>query len=93
MFLWETGRPLLRVEVQAVLEKAGEASGVDPLSIGSHSLRFGGASALYAAFKDTALIQRWGRWNNDAFQGYFWEARDMAQGAASSVAAADLTTV
>ena len=35
----------------------------------------------------------WGRWHSDAFPGYLWEARDMAQGVASSMAAADLTMV
>eukprot|EP00959_Pyramimonas_sp_CCMP1952_P299368 6261160-Pyramimonas_sp.AAC.1 len=64
---------------------------MDPNDLGSHSLRIGGASALYAAFKDTALVQRWGRWSSDAFQGYLWEARGMAEGVASSMAATDIT--
>ena len=69
------------------------AEGVDPNDFGSRSPRIGGASAVCAAFKDTALAQRWGTWNSDAFQDYPWEARDMAQGVASSMAAADLTRV
>ena len=69
------------------------AEGMDPNYLGPHSLRIGGASALYAAFSGTALVQRWGRWNSDAYQVYLWEARDMAQGVASSMARADLTMV
>ena len=48
--------------------------------MGAHSLRFGGATALWAAFGDSALVQRWGRWRSDAFHGYLWEGRDNAKG-------------
>ena len=63
LFAWENGKVILRGEIQAVLERAAVACGVDPQYIGSHSLRFGGATALFAAYKDTALVQRWGRWS------------------------------
>ena len=43
-----------------------------PKDIGTHSLRIGGASALWNTFRDTALVQRWGRWTSSAFQSYFW---------------------
>ena len=74
---------MTRDDLQAVLTKAAEASGDDPARFGSHSLRFGGASALWAATGDSALVQRWGRWKSDAFHGYIWEARDNAQGMAA----------
>ena len=69
------------------------AEGVDPNDLGSRGLRIGGASALYEAFKDAALVPREGRWNSDAFQDCLWEARDMARGVAGSMAAAHLTII
>ena len=93
LFAFDDAKLVTRADVQRIVMQSAVAEGVDPDDLGSHSLRIGGASALYAAFKDTALVQRWGRWNSDAFQGYLWEARDMAEGVASSMAAADLTMV
>ena len=57
------------------------------------SLRIGGASALYAAFKDTTLVKKRGRCQSDAFQDYISEARDVAEGVTSKMAAVDLTMV
>ena len=93
LFAYDDTKLVTRADVQRIVMQSAVAEGVDPNDLGSHSLRIGGASALYAAFRDTALVQRWGRWNSDAFQGYLWEARDMAQGVASSMARADLTMV
>ena len=86
-------RLVTRADVQRVAMQSAVAEGVDPNDLGSRSLRIGGASALCAAFKDTALAQRWGRRNSDAFQGYLLEGRGVAQGVASSAAAVDLTAV
>ena len=58
-----------------------------------HSLRFGGASALWAAYRDSAVVKRWGRWASEAFQGYLWEARGNAAGVATAMASADLTQI
>ena len=80
-----------RVHIQAVLTRAAVAMGHAPDRIGSHSLRFGGASALWAAFHDSAVVKRWGRWASDCFHGYLWEGRDGAKGVASAMGQADLT--
>jgi hypothetical protein len=91
LLVWDSGKPILRTEIQAVLEKAAAAEGVDPGTIGSHSLRFGGASALWAAYKDSAMVRRWGRWASDAFHTYLWEASSAATGVAEAMATADIT--
>ena len=52
-----------------------------------------GATALYAAFGDTAMVQRWGRWASDAFQGYLWEARGNAKGVAEAMRKADVSSI
>ena len=93
LFIWPDGRFLVRNEVQQVLCSAAVAEGADPDSVGSHSLRIGGASALWACYKDNALLRRWGRWSSDAFHGYLWEARESSRGVNDSMAAADLTQV
>ena len=93
LFIWPDGRFLVRNEVQQVLCSAAVAEGADPDSVGSHSLRIGGASALWACYKDNALVRRWGRWSNDALHGYLWEARESSRGVSDSMAAADLTQV
>jgi hypothetical protein len=89
LFVWASDRPLCRDDLQAVLRRAALACGDDPGRMAARSLRFGGATALWAAFQDSALVQRWGRWKSDAFHGYLWEGRDTARGVAEKM----LTTV
>ena len=87
---WADGKPVTRLDLQAVISRAAVACGDDPSRMGSHSLRFGGATALWAAFRDSALVQRWGRWQSEAFHGYLWEGRDNAKGVAEAMAAAQI---
>ena len=87
---WQRGSPLLRVQLQVALERAAEALGTPSDTIGSHSLRFGGATALYAQYQDTGLVQRWGRWSSDAFQGYLWDSHQSSAGVAKAMAAAKI---
>ena len=92
--LWRaSGKPLRRHEVQAPIMQAALALEGDPSLIGTHSLRFGGASALWVACRDSAVVKRWGRWASEAFQGYLWEARGNAAGVAAAMAGADLTQI
>ena len=82
---------MTRAQIQAPLARAAAALGSDPTRMGTHSLRFGGASALWAAYRDSAVVKRWGRWASDAFHGYLWEDRNNARGVAQAMATADLT--
>jgi hypothetical protein len=91
LLVWENGDAIRRDELQMVLEKAAEAMGVSPEHIGSHSLRFGGASALWAAYKDTSLVRRWGRWASESFQTYLWDSRGSARGVSEAMANAEIT--
>ena len=79
--------------MQSALESAAVAVGADPGTIGTHSLRIGGASALWAAYKDSALVRRWGRWSSDAFHGYLWETREGARGVADKMGSASFGLV
>ena len=85
------GSLLTRMAMQNILQMAAKSLGFNEARLGSHSLRFGGASALWAAYHDSALVRRWGRWASDAFQGYIWEGRQGSAGVAQSMAKADLT--
>ena len=93
LFVWRTGRFLVRGGIQTLLEHAAVAVGLPPDDIGTHSLRIGGASALWAAYKDSALVQRWGRWGSNAFHAYLWDARGVAKGVSDSMAEVDITPV
>ena len=72
--------------MQDVLEQAALACGYDPRRFRSHSLRIGGATALYHVRPDVQLIQRFGRWSSSAFQGYLWEAHERQKGLAQGMA-------
>ena len=85
------GEHLSRETVQTMLKLAALNTGLNPEDFGTHSLRFGGASALWAAFHDTGLIKRWGRWATDSFQTYLWEDRKGATGIAAAMASTDIT--
>ena len=73
--------------MQDVLEQAALACGYDPRRFRSHSLRIGGATALYHVRPDVQLIQRFGRWSSSAFQGYLWEAHETSKGISAAMAA------
>ena len=77
---WEDGSPISRVSIQNLLELSAVATGQDPSEIGSHSLRIGGASAMYHSVPDLQAVRRFGRWASDAFHVYLWESHEQMQG-------------
>ena len=93
LFVWSSGKPVQRSEVQATPEQAAVACGIPADLIGSHSLRFGGASALWAAFRDTGLVRRWGRWASDQYQSYLWDGAHAASGIAKAMAESDIAVM
>ena len=85
------GSPLHRAQIVALLEKAAVATGLPPDRFRSHSLRIGGATALYHIYHDVEVIKRYGRWRSAAFQDYLWEGRETSQGVAAKMASDDTT--
>ncbi|OLQ04789.1 hypothetical protein AK812_SmicGene12099 [Symbiodinium microadriaticum] len=85
------GKPLPRALVSILIRKAAEALGEPEGALGTHSLRFGGASALWAACGDAALVKPWGRWTSESFQTYIWDARATSKDVAKKMALTDLT--
>lgn len=91
LFRTGDGQVIPRQAVTALLEAAARALHMPEGDFGTHSLRFGGASAIWAAYGDSTMVKRWGRWSSDSFQTYVWDARKSAKGVASKMSQADLT--
>ena len=66
-----TNEPLrthrMRDVVRSVMQASGES---DPSQFGTHSLRIGGATALFAAGADPTVIRTMGRWSSDCYRLY-----------------------
>ena len=68
-----------------MIQEAAATANIPKERIATHSLRIGGASALFDAGFSVALIQRWGGWASDAFQAYLWESSEDARGTCRSM--------
>ena len=62
-----------RNRLSAILRLAGSAIGIPASRIGNHSLRSGGATAMWRAGYDIEVIKRRGRWKSASPQGYLWD--------------------
>lgn len=58
---------MLRDLIRELMSAAGEP---DPSQFGTHSLRIGGATALFAAGADPQVIRTMGRWSSDCYRLY-----------------------
>ena len=83
---WANSDPIYRTEMSGWLERGAAASGVPPARMGSHSLRIGGATALFNAVGSIDIVKRFGRWKSSAFQGYLWEGDEHARSVSKSMA-------
>ena len=80
-FRWEDGSPVTRTEVEDLLGTAALQEGMPADTLNTHSLRVGGASALYHATGGNApVVKRLGRWASEAYEGYLWEDRTLTRG-------------
>ena len=84
---------LTRQDIQEVLQTVAASLGEEPQAYTPHSLRFGGASAMWAGGFDSYVLRAWGRWNSDAFLAYLWTSRKASANTAARMAAADMTPV
>eukprot|EP00971_Amphidinium_carterae_P105852 2096399-Amphidinium_carterae.2 len=88
---WYSGGVVNRGALQNALKRAASAVGVPPERTVVHSLRVGGASALYQATGSIDIVQRWGRWASGAFHRYLWEAAEQSKGLAAAMTSVDAT--
>ena len=70
LFRWAGGGVLKRLEIQHFLQAAADGVGLPKSRFLSHSLRVGGATALYQATADIELVKRMGRWTSSAVHRY-----------------------
>ena len=89
LFRFEDGTPITRDDIHGMVQLAAVADGQQGARFGSHSLRIGGATALYQGTKDLEQVKRFGRWTSDAFHGYLWESHERQEGLAARMAKAD----
>ena len=93
LFRWADGSAITRDQVRRYLQRAGLALGIPASATGLHSLRSGGASAIYNATDgNVPLVKRLGRWASDAFEGYIWEDSRLTKGLSSKMLSAPWTT-
>jgi hypothetical protein len=85
LFLKSSGEAIRRDEIQHLLELSAMAFGMNADRMGSHSLRIGGATALYHTVQDLEFVKRFGRWKSDAFHGYLWESHEPQRGIAEGM--------
>jgi len=78
-----------RKEVGDLLHRAAVLVGDSPRDYGTHSLRIGGASALFAANVPLANIRQTGGWKSDAIFSYLWHSREVGRSLAAKMVAAD----
>ena len=86
IFRRANGAPLWRSQVQVLIDTAAAQEGLPPKRFGTHSLRIGGATALFHAGVPVGIIKRWGRWVSDSFQRYLWDANEDAKGLSRKMA-------
>ena len=89
LFRYMDGRPIPRTDLQSLIQLAAVADGQASTRYGSHSLRIGGATALYQSTHDLEVVKRFGRWNSEAFHAYLWETHEKQKNLAKGVAKAD----
>ena len=75
LFRWASGQVLRRLEVQNLLQRAAKEVELPAERFQSHSLRIGGASALYQATGEVELVKRSGRWTSSAVHRYLHDFR------------------
>eukprot|EP00435_Cladocopium_sp_Y103_P036950 s669_g9.t1 len=79
LFRWASGGVVRRLEIQHLLQRAAAAVGLQGDRFMSHSLRIGGATALYQATSDIELVKRLGRWSSSAVHRYLEDGGTVAQ--------------
>lgn len=89
LFRWASEHMLKRLEAQNILPKSAKALVLPADRFQSHSLRIGGASALYQATGEVELVERTGRWSRSAVQRYLHDSVDVLAGLSRKMATVD----
>ena len=76
-----------RDDIVKVVRVSAQACGDDPSELDGHSVRRGGATALFNGGVEFPRIMRFGRWSSDAVHTYLWEQRELQKDLASRMVA------
>ena len=85
LFTLQDGSVLARTAVDVALKSAATRLRWPVDTVSTHSLRAGGATAMWAAGKTAEEIQRRGRWASQCFRIYIWESREKAATVAEAI--------
>ena len=77
---WKSGKRIQQDRVVSLLRMAVFAQGLNPAAFSLHSLRAGGATALYRATGNIELVARMGRWKTSSISAYLWESHEIMRG-------------
>jgi hypothetical protein len=86
VFRWEDGSRVTRENIKHWVRYMVVSEGLPARRGNSHSLRIGGATALYAATRDIEVVRRWGRWLGDIAHLYAWDERQASNEDAARMA-------
>ena len=86
-----TGRTLTVDGLMKVIRLGAVEAGLKPEDLGTHSLRIGGATALFEAGESPLVIQTMGRWASDLYRLYVRACRGSMMSALKKQARADVT--
>jgi hypothetical protein len=65
-----TSELLSAADMTAAIKGAAQVAGENSSDYGTHSMRSGGATAMFAAGVDRLAIKHFGRWSSDSFEQY-----------------------
>ena len=88
LFTMSDGSVVTPAPLEKLLKEVAVRMKFKPDGIRLHSLRAGGATALWHAGFDTFTIQGRGKWRSDAFKTYIWDGREKARDVATRMWAA-----
>ena len=72
--------------MSALLKGAGIDCGIPAADVATHSLRIGGATAMFATRKYTDdEVRRFGRWRSDCWRRYVYAAREVVRGLSAAM--------
>ena len=91
LFTLSGGDVLHRDKVESSLRQAARQLKIPDDVLSTHSLRAGGATAMWAAGYSVEEIQRRGRWVSQCFRIYIWEGRERAVGVATRMLKASVS--
>ena len=84
--VYRNGSPILAPTLTKLLRATQPNSNGGTRALSLHSLRSGGAAALYQGTGSMDIVKRMGRWRSDAVSAYLWESREQMRGLSAQMA-------